>query len=165
MRRTAMGVAPSMPEMPAPGLSRRASRRRRGGVAWRQAVDAGRGRGVGLADREKPVKRSRIGSVPLALLLVVSLAACAGGSPGIFRPRFPWASQAQATPVSQTAPPQAQLPAPGASRAPMAEDAIARIAANGIPGVVQITNEQQVLQPSGERLVPAGVGTGFVIDN
>jgi serine protease Do len=41
---------------------------------------------------------------------------------------------------------------------------IVRVAAGAKPGIVQITNEQQDLQSQSSGLVPAGVGTGFVVD-
>lgn len=46
----------------------------------------------------------------------------------------------------------------------LARDSISRVAAESKPGIVQITNEQQTLQGGTTAIVPAGVGTGFVID-
>lgn len=44
------------------------------------------------------------------------------------------------------------------------QNAIARFEAGAQPGIVQITNEQQTPQAGSGALVPASVGTGFVID-
>jgi S1-C subfamily serine protease len=74
----------------------------------------------------------------------------------------------RATAVAEQRPAAAGTPAPAAApaslTAPLTQETIARVAAGAKPGVVQITNEQQSLRASSGALVPAGVGTGFVID-
>ena len=72
------------------------------------------------------------------------------------------ASTLTTEPGASTPPMTTTLPA--SSGAPLAEDAVAHVAAIAKPGIVQITNEQQSLQGSG-ALTPVGVGTGFVLDN
>jgi serine protease Do len=61
---------------------------------------------------------------------------------------------------------QAIAPAPqAAGDPPLTQGIVSQIGKRSTPGIVQITNEQYVLQQSGRQLVPAGAGTGFVIDN
>jgi S1-C subfamily serine protease len=67
------------------------------------------------------------------------------------------------TPLPSAASPAA-TPAAVVVEAPLTQDFVTRVAAKATPGIVQITNERQVLRGSGQELVPAGVGTGFVID-
>src|SRR5207302_7715773 len=54
---------------------------------------------------------------------------------------------------------------PASGDPPMTQGLVSQIGRMATPGIVQITNEQQVLQSSGSQIVPAGAGTGFVIDN
>jgi S1-C subfamily serine protease len=71
----------------------------------------------------------------------------------------------QTVPAAQ--PPRVAAQDAGTAAAPdgaLTRDIIANVAAAARPGVVQITNEQQTLQGGAVGLVPAGVGTGFVID-
>ena len=89
-----------------------------------------------------------------AALALVLLTAC-----GLPQPR----AQATVGPTPGAAAPAA-TPSAGAV-APIADQRlIGRIAARAKPGIVQITNERMSLQASGRQIVPAGVGTGFVID-
>jgi S1-C subfamily serine protease len=66
------------------------------------------------------------------------------------------------------APPRQATPvladAADASAAVVTANTFVDIAATAKPGIVQVTNEQQDLQAGSATLVPAGVGTGFVID-
>ncbi|HZR00199.1 MAG TPA: trypsin-like peptidase domain-containing protein [Chloroflexota bacterium] len=118
------------------------------------------------------------------LLLLSTTVACAAGqataqqstvTPPTATTSAPAAAATSAPPTAvptATAVPQAQAtvvagtqPATSSADAPMTQGLISQIGHKATPGIVQITNEQFVLQPSGREAVPAGAGTGFVIDN
>jgi serine protease Do len=108
----------------------------------------------------------RCATVGVALLMIaaLSLGGCNVSShPAAVTAGAPQVSiagtQAQAQPTTTAAPAQA------ASADALNQGTIADIAAKSKPGIVQITNEQQNLSAGGTGLVPAGVGTGFVIDD
>ena len=56
-------------------------------------------------------------------------------------------------------------PAAASADAVLTRTTVTQIAKKSTPGIVQVTNERQVLQGSSRAVVPAGVGTGFVVDN
>jgi S1-C subfamily serine protease len=75
------------------------------------------------------------------------------------------AANAPTTATSAPATAAQSGPAAATGDPPLTQNTVIQIGKKLTPGIVQITNEQMVLQQSGRQLVPAGAGTGFVIDN
>jgi hypothetical protein len=116
----------------------------------------------GRAQRRRgPAPASRGRLLPALGAAALVLGGCAGG-------RLPSEPAPSAPPPAAPGRVLAAAPADAARAARTAatvdDTTIVRVAAGAKPGIVQITNEQQDLQSQSSGLVPAGVGTGFVID-
>lgn len=136
----------------------------------------------------RPVARHIARFVIIALVPLVMLAAISrGGSSNTSSKTASVATATAATSTPTASPASASSPAPSATPGTTAgspsgvsaqgtgqtataqtgvvdQNAISRVAASSKPGIVQITDEEQSLRAGG-AVVPAGVGTGFVLDD
>jgi S1-C subfamily serine protease len=122
----------------------------------------------GAARRPSVSNRGRVSQrlvlLVATLIAVVALTACShskktSAQPGTASPSAA-SSRTAGAGLSQSATALSSQPGGAA----LTENTIAQVAAKSKPSIVQITNEQETLQPGGPQVIPAGVGTGFVID-
>jgi S1-C subfamily serine protease len=114
---------------------------------------------------------SAAASASPAAATAASPTAAAAASPSAAAAAAPTTSSSPAATAGATSTPAAAAaaapPAAGDPRVlPLTRGLVGQVAAKAKPGVVQITNERYVLQARGGpgQVVPAGAGTGFVID-